>query len=123
MKRDPRKRAMKFFLKCVSRWIVVAAFAGIGHASASVASTQKDIKGRYKAMQPQSLDSRPQCAACQLAPSFESSMASHGDLPGHAASSSSAWTWDGPSEVCRHMAMSVLWPTVALRFRYCRWLN
>jgi hypothetical protein len=122
MKRDPGKRAIKFFLKCVSRWLVVAAFAGIGHASA-VASTQKDIKGRHKAMQPQSLDSCPQCAACQLAPSFESSMASHGDLPAHATSSSAIWTRDGPSEVCRHMATSVLLPTVALRFRYCRWLN
>lgn len=123
MQRDPGQRAMKSFLKCVSRWLVVAAFAGIGHASASVASMQKDMKGRHKAMQPQMLDSCPQCAACELAPSFESSMASHGDFPEHATSYSPIWARDGQGEVCRHIATSVLPLTVPLRLRYCRWLN
>jgi hypothetical protein len=62
MKRDPAPRAMKMFVQCVSRWLVVAAFAGIGHATASTAGRQHDKNGQYKPMPPQSMDGCPQCA-------------------------------------------------------------
>lgn len=122
MKRDPAARAMKIFVQCAGSWLVVAAFAGMVHATASANGGQLDRKGQHKAMQPQSLDSCDPCAACQLAPGFESNMTSSSDHPEQVAYAS-MWTPDERYEFPRDMPANAIRPGIALRIRYCRWLN
>lgn len=117
MQCNPATRVMKTLMRCMGRWLIVAAFADMAHASGLAATAQVDIKSLPKAMQSPSMDSCPRCAACQLAPGFETNMTGSGDLPEQVASL--MWTQDAP----RHMSQNAIRPAIALRIRYCRWLN
>jgi hypothetical protein len=108
-------------MHCVSRWLVVAVFAGVGHVSA--ATVQIDMKARHKAMQLPSMNSCAQCPVCQLAPAFESDTTGSGDHPEHVTSGPWMRPQDESHDIQPNISANVIRPTIALRLLYCRWLN
>lgn len=121
MERDTPARSVKGLMHCAGRWLVAAAFVSTGHASA--ATGQIHMKAQHRAMPPQSMDSALPCAACQLAPAFESDTTGSSDHPEHIASASWARPQDEPRDSQQYMLADVIQPSIALRVRYCRWLN
>jgi hypothetical protein len=121
--RNPRvlRGLMKALMRCIGRWLVVAAFAGMGHASAT--TPQVGMSGWHKARQPQRVDSCPQCRAGPLAPAFETNPTGDDDPPEHVAPGSSMWRKDEPRDALLQALSNVIRPNIALRIRYCRWLN
>jgi hypothetical protein len=74
-------------------------------------------------MPPQSMDSCLPCGACQLAPAFESGQAERSDHPVSVAPTLWMWPQDESRDAQQPMPADAIRPPVALRIRYCRWLN
>ena len=121
MERDVVTRAMTRLAHCVSRLLVVAAFAGMGHASA--ATGQAAMKARDKATVPKSMASCPPCVACLVVPALEPGTTASIHHPDQIAFRSPMRPTDELRHTQAHMPANAIRPTIAVRFLYCRWLN